>query len=46
MATSKASARRIEKKIENEGVPSQGPQGDHVPQGNQVPVDPTSMTNE
>ncbi|XP_049370252.1 probable indole-3-pyruvate monooxygenase YUCCA10 [Solanum verrucosum] len=36
----------VEEEIVNEGVPPQGPQGDRVPQGNQVPVEAPTMTNE
>ena len=39
----------MEEENVNEGVPPQDPQGlqgDQVPQGNQVPVDPLAMSNE
>ncbi|KAK4721396.1 hypothetical protein R3W88_011629 [Solanum pinnatisectum] len=42
----RANPRRIEEEMVNEGVPPQGLQGNQVPLGNQVLVDPPAMTNE
>uniref|UniRef100_M1DLV9 Integrase core domain containing protein n=1 Tax=Solanum tuberosum TaxID=4113 RepID=M1DLV9_SOLTU len=42
----RANPRMMEEEIENEGVRPQGLEGDQVPQGNEVLVDPTTMTNE
>ncbi|KAK4726954.1 hypothetical protein R3W88_031871 [Solanum pinnatisectum] len=46
MNTRWVTARKIEEENVNEGVPPQGPQGDQVPRGNQVLVDPPAMSNE
>ncbi|WMV13612.1 hypothetical protein MTR67_006997 [Solanum verrucosum] len=46
MNTRRTPTRIVKEEIVNEGVPSQDPQGDQVPQGNEVSVDALAMTNE
>uniref|UniRef100_M1DYA7 Uncharacterized protein n=1 Tax=Solanum tuberosum TaxID=4113 RepID=M1DYA7_SOLTU len=43
MNTRRTPARRVEDEMVNEGVPPQGPQGDQVPRGYEVLVDPSTM---
>lgn len=46
MNTIRVTTRRAEEDIVNKGVPPQSPQGDQVPQVNQVSIDSPALTNE